>query len=315
MCEVWTMGEILVEIMRPKPELPFYKIDEFQGPFPSGAPAIFIDTVSRLGHSPGIIGGVGDDDFGKCIIERLGSDGVNCNHILKSNNLPTAIAFVAYFRDGSRKFIYHINNTAATVAESPDLNEIINPKFIHIMGCSLMLNTDFYKEIIKTVEKFVSKGAEVSFDPNIRPELLHGRSINSIVDVIIERCSVLLPGIEELKLIAEENSIDKAVEKLFENSKLKIIALKKGKDGCTVYSRDDKFDLGVFKINPIDPTGAGDCFDAGFLCGLLENKSYIESAKIATAAASLNTAALGPMEGNININTIRTMIKREDILV
>lgn len=53
-----------------------------------------------------------------------------------------------------------------------------------------------------------------------------------------------------------------------------------------------------------DATGAGDCFDGAFLCGLIEGKSTEEAAKIASAAASLNTAAFGPMEGAISRETI-----------
>jgi len=69
------MGELLCEVMRPRVDIPLYQADIFQGPFPSGAPAILIDTVARLGHSAGIVGGVGKDDFGKCLLDRLNKDG------------------------------------------------------------------------------------------------------------------------------------------------------------------------------------------------------------------------------------------------
>jgi len=59
MAEVWTMGELLCEVMRPEADMPLDETGIFHGPFPSGAPAIFIDTVARLEHSAGIIGGVG----------------------------------------------------------------------------------------------------------------------------------------------------------------------------------------------------------------------------------------------------------------
>ena len=51
MTEIWTMGELLAEIMRPDRDLPLDRPGPFLGPFPSGAPGIFIDTVARLGHS------------------------------------------------------------------------------------------------------------------------------------------------------------------------------------------------------------------------------------------------------------------------
>lgn len=313
MSEIWTMGEILVEIMRPKPDMELYEKAEFLGPYPSGAPAIFIDTVARLGHSAGIIGGVGQDDFGNCLLNRLMADGVDCNYIISVPGISTAVAFVTYYSDGSRKFIYHIGNTPAAMAKSPDMSEIKAPKYFHIMGCSLMSNDEFYKEIITTMEKFVEKGAKVSFDPNIREELLQGRDINEIIGPVMKNCSVLLPGIDELLLLTGEKTIEEAVDKVLKNGKTEIVVLKKGKKGCTVYTKEGNFSLGVYSVEPLDPTGAGDSFDAGFLCGLIENKAIIECAKIATAAASYNTAAFGPMEGAINMNNVNAMIAGENI--
>lgn len=313
MNEIWTMGEILVEIMRPKADMQLYDAGEFLGPYPSGAPAIFIDTVARLGHSAAIIGGVGADDFGKCLLERLKKDGVDCTHVITVPGISTAVAFVTYFEDGSRKFIYHIGNTPAAMAKSPNISEIDDPKYFHIMGCSLMANDGFYKEIIATMEKFVAKGAKVSFDPNIREELLNGRDINDIVGSVMKYCSVLLPGEEELLLITGEKTIKAAVNKVLNNGITEIIALKQGSRGCTVYMKDMEFSLGVYKVDQVDATGAGDSFDAAFLCGLLENKSLMECAKIATAAAALNTSAFGPMEGDISISNVTKVMEEKSI--
>jgi len=105
MAEVWTMGEMLVEIMRPKADMALDQAGEFMGPYPSGAPAIFIDTVARMGHTSGIFGGVGKDDFGKALLDRLKKDGVDVRFVAESAENSTAVAFVTYFSDGSRKFI------------------------------------------------------------------------------------------------------------------------------------------------------------------------------------------------------------------
>ena len=66
---IWTMGEMIVEIMRDKVDQPLDKAGVFLGPYPSGAPAIFIDTAARLGQKAGIISGVGCDDFGKNLLD------------------------------------------------------------------------------------------------------------------------------------------------------------------------------------------------------------------------------------------------------
>lgn len=310
--EIWTMGELLVEIMRPHPDIEFYKTGEFLGPYPSGAPAIFIDTVAKLGHGAAIIGGVGQDGFGKCLMDRLESDKVNCDYVESFSNRSTAVAFVTYFKDGSRKFIYHIDNTPASMVEIPDLDKVSTPRFFHLMGCSLMINKKFRNSILQTLKIFVEKGARITFDPNIRIELLGEDDIHEIVAPVLNNCSILFPGVGELKLLTGENKIEKGIERLYlENKSLEYIVLKQGKKGCSIYTRAEKFDITSFHIKEndgIDPTGAGDCFDAGFLCGLLENKSVVESGKIAVAAGALNAAAFGPMEGDISSDSVRKLI-------
>ena len=79
MKEIWTMGETICEIMRPEVDMPLERTGEFTGPFPSGAPAIFADTVAKMGYVSGIIGRVGEDEFGVCIRKRLEEDRVNCS--------------------------------------------------------------------------------------------------------------------------------------------------------------------------------------------------------------------------------------------
>lgn len=310
MADIWTMGELLVEIMRPRPDMPLHRAGEFLGPYPSGAPAIFIDTASRLGCSAGIIGGVGADDFGVCLLDRLEKDGVDCRYISRVEGHSTAVAFVTYFKDGSRKFIYHIGNTPAAMSKAPRLDGVGAPKFFHVMGCSLLASETFRLEILKALDEFRSRGAKVSFDPNIRLELLGSRSLDDLIGPVMARCAVLQPGVEELLMLAGKDTVEAAVEALFRNPVLEIIALKRGKKGCTIFTRDRSFDMGVYPVVPVDPTGAGDSFDAGFLCGLVKGKSLEDCAALATAAASLNTAAFGPMEGDIRPETISELMDK-----
>ena len=121
MAEIVIMGELLVEIMRAKEDVQLYETGEyFRGPFPSGAPGIFASTAARLNHSTGIISGVGSDDFGKNILDRMKQVGVDIRRVIVSDAASTGAAFVTYFADGERKFLFHINNTPAVMAKAPE---------------------------------------------------------------------------------------------------------------------------------------------------------------------------------------------------
>lgn len=308
---IWTMGETIVEIMRKTVDAPLYETDDFLGPFPSGAPANFIDTVAKMGHKAGIIGGVGNDDFGKCIIERFKKDGVDCSNVKINNNVSTGCAFVTYFNDGSRKFIFHIGNSAAAKAAMPDMKNINDASFFHIMGCSVMSNPEFGEEIVKTMYAFKEKGAKITFDPNLRPELLGD---GTVIDKIVKETNVFMPGVEELLLISKESTVENAVKKCFENENLEIITLKNGSKGCRIFTRDDCFEMGVYNIVPADATGAGDAFDAAFLCGLEDKLTIRECAKRASAAAAINTATFGPMEGATTLENVMAMIEKNEVV-
>jgi len=308
MAEIWTMGELLVEIMRPRAGMPLHTTGPFLGPFPSGAPAIFIDTAARLGHAAGMIGAVGEDDFGRCLLQRLGADGVDVRFIERRPQGATAAAFVTYFDDGSRQFIFHIDGTPAVQARFAEQAAAGQPAFFHVMGCSLMANDAFRDEIFAAVERFHAAGARISFDPNLRPELLGGRDLMAVVGPVLRHTSVLLPGEGELRLLSGETEVSGAVGKLFGSPALELIVLKRGQAGARIYSRSEVIDTPAYPVQEVDPTGAGDCFDAGFVCGLLEGRALDVCGKMASAAGALNAAAFGPMEGKISRETVWAMI-------
>ena len=113
MARIMTIGEILVEIMAAERGQSFRTPGTLVGPFPSGAPAIFIDQVGRLGRAAGIIGCVGDDDFGWLNIDRLRRDGVDTSAIALLADAVTGSAFVTYTETGERHFIFNIANSAS----------------------------------------------------------------------------------------------------------------------------------------------------------------------------------------------------------
>jgi len=315
MNEIWTMGELLVEVMRPKAGMSLGRAGVFLGPYPSGAPGIFIDTVARLGHSAAIVSGVGQDDFGQAILERLARDGVDTAHVRVVPNRSTGVAFVTYFRDGSRRFIFHWDGTPAVMAEAPATEAIQGARWLHVMGCSLMANERFRQEVFTAVERFAAAGAGIAFDPNIRFELLAGRAVDEIAGPVLRRCRVLFPGEREAQLLGGAEDTETAVRNLFRRHPLEILVLKRGRRGCAVYRGErgelgERWEVPAFRVREVDPTGAGDCFDAGFLCGLLEGRPLRECARLASAAGALAARAFGPMEGRITPRTAAALLSR-----
>jgi sugar/nucleoside kinase (ribokinase family) len=308
--EVWTMGELLAEVMRPERDLALDSPAPFLGPFPSGAPGIFIDTVARLGVRAGIVGAVGDDPFGRCITERLARDGVRVDHVSVVPRFATGVAFVAYAGDGSREFFFHWPHAAAVQVPSPDPALAHGARLFHVMGCSLMADAVFRERLLTTMDAFVAAGVRVSFDPNMRLELGGADSARAVAERVIDATSVLLPGRDELSLLAGESDLDRAAAAMFRRPRMEVVAVKLGRHGARVYTRGAAgVDVPPFVVDEVDPTGAGDCFDAAFVCGLLRGLSPADAARQGNAAGALNAMAFGPMEGDISPGTVAALLR------
>ncbi|MCX6090404.1 MAG: carbohydrate kinase family protein [Candidatus Atribacteria bacterium] len=89
-----------------------------------------------------------------------------------------------------------------------------------------------------------------------------------------------------------------------------MVILKRGAEGSTVYTKTSQAEVPAFPVKEIDPTGAGDCFDAGFLVSLIKNRSLEESARYANAVGALAVTRKGPMEGAPHPEEVEKMLKR-----
>lgn len=322
MVSVVTVGELLVEVMRTKKDMTLTEPGPFVGPFPSGAPGIFADSVSCLGGTVGIVAGIGDDEFGSCITDRLTADGVDCSQVFTSDNLSTGVAFVTYFSDGSRRFLYHMHNAASGLIGpehvSPDYFDDVD--VIHLNGSSLLMNDRTRRAAYEAIKHVCDAGGMISLDPNLRTELLSGGKAHEHIAPVLNQAEVIIPTESELAAVSDvskdvttsentesndnstgevvlskESRRNAAVELL--NGGAKLVAIKRGADGCEIHTSDRAVSHRGFDVEIIDPTGAGDAFSAAIIVGRLEKMPLDRLARFANAAGAYAVTEKGPMEG------------------
>ena len=295
---VIAIGEALVEIMRPSPGQSLDNTGEFVGPFASGAPAIMIVASARLGNEVGFIGGIGDDAFGRLLLDRFDEEGVDSRLIQTPEGYNTGVAFVAYGLDGSREFVFHLRYAAAGALrpEMLDPAYFSNIEWLHISGSTLALSSACRETCQQALKYTRDNGGRFSFDPNLREELLSIEPSRRIFDSYIAAADVLLPTAEEAHALTGKNDDDQAAQAFISETK-KILVLKRGVQGCSIYFGDKRFDIDGFEVEEIDPTGAGDCFNAAFLTGLDHDWPLEEVGRFANAAGALAVTRKDPMGG------------------
>jgi len=302
-------GEILVEIMATERGFGFLEPQALIGPFPSGAPAIFINQVARLGGSAGLIGCVGRDDFGTINLDRLRRDGVDVSAVDVSDRYPTGSAFVRYRPDGGRDFVYNIAESAAgQIRLTTEARQLADKAgHLHVMGSTLSVTG--LKEIVTYAVKAVrARGGSTSFDPNMRKELIDGAD-GALLSALVDDADLLLPSGDELLAAAGVDDEHQAVTALFARGVGEIV-LKRGVAGSSWFGADGaRIDCAGFLVEEVDPTGAGDCFGATYLTCRRQGMEPGKALLYANAAGARNVTRRGPMEGVAGFDGLDQFIK------
>ncbi len=292
-----TIGEILVEIMAVTPGRGFFEPIDLVGPFPSGAPAIFIDQVARQGHGAAMIGCVGDDDFGRVNITRLRHSGVDVSAIRIHPDAVTGSAFVRYRPDGQRDFVFNIRHSANAHVMLDDraMRVLEDASHLHVVGSS-MASPAIADAIDTAIGIIKTKGGTVSFDPNVRKELLAASGVRDRLARVLARSDLFLPSGDELLLLSDEGSVDAAIAELLGRG-ISAIVHKNGALGSRYIDAHTDFSFPAYAVEEVDPTGAGDIFGATFVAGWLSGAAPEENLRRANAAGAIAVTRKGPMEG------------------
>ena len=292
------LGEILVEIVATTVGEGFLTAQPLIGPYPSGAPAIFIDQCGRMGGAAAMIGAVGDDDFGRVNLDRLRADGVDVSAVAVDPDYPTGSAFVRYRADGSRDFVYNIaRSAAARFGWTPAVAALIGRAgHLHVMGSALSM-PGACDVIDRAVDVVKARGGTLSVDPNLRKELRLDAATEARFAALVARADLLLPSGEELERAAGVAGEAAAVARLFDLG-VREIVLKRGAEGASCFGRDgSRSDAPAFVVDELDPTGAGDCFGGAYVAARRLGLPVAVALTYACAAGARNVTRRGPMEG------------------
>lgn len=268
---------------------------QLTGPFPSGAPAIFIDQCARMGGQAAIIAAVGQDDFGLLNVDRLRADGVDVSAVQVIADYPTGSAFVRYRPDGTRDFVFNIAQSAAgQVSLTPgSLALLARAGHLHVMGSAFAI-PHLWAMLVIAIPMVRARGGSVSLDPNLRKEM--GSDALARMEWVVDRADLLLPSGDELCLAAGVQGEAAAVAALFARGVGEVV-LKRGAAGATWFAGGLRHDAPAFDVVERDPTGAGDCFGGAYVACRRLGMEPATALTYACAAGARNVMVPGPMEG------------------
>ncbi|MEL6268934.1 MAG: sugar kinase, partial [Chloroflexota bacterium] len=263
--------------------------------------------VVTQGAGVRVVVSVGEDAFGDCLRAQLREDGVDAAG-LRSVPGTTGVAFVAYNANGSRDFVFSLGAGGEISPEMLEPGYFDGVRCLHLMGSTLSLNAGALQTARDALAMAQAGGLKFSFDPNLRPELLSVEAAKEAFAPFMAAADVLIPTADELVQLTGADSVAGAVASLREQKPERVIVVTQGADGCTIYDENGARHIPGFAVEEVDPTGAGDCFDAGFLVRWLAGDRVAEAARWANACGALAVTKQGPMAGAETLAVVRAFM-------
>jgi sugar/nucleoside kinase (ribokinase family) len=255
-----------------------------------GSCSIFACQAAKLGLRVGILGKVGDDDFGRLILRRLDESGVDTRFVQVDPDIGTGFS-VALCKEDDRAILTYMGSINALRPE--DVTDDFLASARHLHYGSFFLHTGLKRDAPVIVHRAKALGLSLSLDTNWDPE----ESWNGTLSEVLPMIDIFLPNEEEAMRITKRQSVDAAVDDL-QALGIPLLALKRGGDGADVYTDETHH---TCTLPPAktggDSVGAGDSFDAGFLAGWLQHMSLSRSLAIACHCGRDVAGEVGGLKG------------------
>ena len=225
-----------------------------------GAPANVAASISKLEGNAYFLGQVGNDFFGKYLIDLLKDLNINTEMAVEKGS--TTIALVGIDEDGERNFDFLRGSDGEYSFDNIDLSKITNSDIIHFGSATGFLDGELKKTYFKLLEYAKANNIYVSFDPNYRDALITPDKLDLFVEdsiKFLKESDFTKLSDEELFLLTKEKDITAGVNKLHELG-VKVVTITLGSKGTYLSVNGENEIIPSIKIKQVDSTGAGDSF-------------------------------------------------------
>jgi 2-dehydro-3-deoxygluconokinase len=165
-------------------------------------------------------------------------------------------------------------------------------KVLHVSGISQAISATAADMVFEAIRLAKTKGITVSYDTNLRLRLWPLARAQAVTNAAMALADIALPGLDDARQLTGLSEPD-AIADFYLSHGSSIVAMTLGKDGALVATKAERRRVPSIKVNAVDATGAGDCFDGAFLAEWLATRDPFAAARYACAAAALSATGYG----------------------
>lgn len=266
-------------------------------------------VLGRFGVETELISKVGADESGRHIIEYADRSGVSVTHIARDSNLDTGINVVLVDDRGERFFLTDPNSSLRKLSIDDLLPYVDGLASIVCFPCMFTSSLLGISEMTKLFKVIKADG-----DRMLILDMTTAKNNETIDDMkeLFSYVDIFMPNEKELKSISGGIGTDEAAKKILSYG-VKNIIVKCGSSDTRVYSAEKDFSVPTYEgAKLIDSTGAGDCFGAGLIYGLVNGFDLKEAVRFGNATASCAIESVGATDG---ITTVDKPMERYNSMI
>jgi 2-dehydro-3-deoxygluconokinase len=274
-----------------------------------GAESNVAIALSRLGLSAGWAGYLSADEPGQIVLDRIRGEGVDTSRVRRLEEAPTGLYLREKVGAEVRVYYYRRGSAASKMApEAFDPDYLAGAAFLHLTGVTPALSADCRAFGLWAARQARASGARVSFDVNYRSKLWSAAEAKEFTEEVLPLVDLLFVGDEEARALWGRDD-ERFVRELAAGREPQEVVLKRGERGSLVLLEGEILEQPAFPAVEVDPIGAGDAFDAGYLAGYLWGLAPEERLRTANAMGALSVATLGDYEGLPGKDELRAFIE------
>jgi len=258
-------------------------------------------ALARLGLKVGYITRVGDDEFGRYVLACLRAENLDTSLVAADPCRRTGVYFKEYCGLGDPQVYYYRDGSAASAIVPADVKPetVAGTRLVHATGIMPLLSESCFQTTNEMMRIANASGVCVSFDPNVRLRLIARERVPEFMLPFIRQAKIVFANESELEMILGTGEAAAAAREL-KGAGPELLVVKRGVDGAAVVDlRDGRLVEGpAYKPSRyVDPVGAGDGFDAGFLFGYLAGWHLAHCLRLGNFIGALATTVAGDYEG------------------
>jgi len=265
--------------------------------------AILAHNLAALGSRVGFITKVGDDAFGTLAMERLRERGVDLTRV--THGAQSGITLI--LPHGPERHILTYPGTISELRfEDIDLAYLASTRHFHMS--SLFLQRELLPNVPDLFRRMKSAGLTTSLDTNDDPE----DRWDCILEKILPHVDILLPNQREAMKISQADDIEMALSRLAQ--KVETVVIKMGASGAIAMRGGHRFNAAAVPVTVVDPVGAGDSFDAGFLHQFLRGEDLARCLAYGNLCGAFSTTDCGGTEAFRDAARMQEFLRQRDQL-